>query len=125
MSDQEMLEHRRHAEHVGYVVDTTLNAYDPDDESLAFNLRGVRDSDTLVVFSAGFEPMVVAVRDAYGCGPVEAGEAEELAVDYLEEIDWFGPNADHEPERIIIGRKSVDLDEALDVRSAPASPQPG
>ena len=125
MSDQEMLEHRRYAEHVGYVVDTTLNVYDPDDQTLAENLRGVRDSDTLVVFSAGFELMVVAVRDAYGCGPVEAEEAEELAVDYLEEKGWFGLSQDHEPDRILIGRKGVDLDAALETRAEAGSPQPG
>jgi hypothetical protein len=59
------------------------------DNALAVRtLEGITDSTRLVVFAAGFEPMVVAVSDYLG-GRLDADEAEEIAADWLEETKWF------------------------------------
>lgn len=59
------------------------------DDALA--VRKVEDMPTnavLCVWQCGFEPMVVAVWSYLGV-QLTNGEAEEIAMDYLTEIEWF------------------------------------
>ncbi len=64
-----------------------------------------RDRATLVGWQCGFEPMFVAIQDAYiyeeGRTIIGEEEATELAIDYLKEIDWFSGNVT-EPDYIIL-----------------------
>lgn len=57
----------------------------------------------LVGWQCGFEPLFVAVH-SYLDVKLTDYEAEELAVDYLEERGWFGPDhiqGDHDADYII------------------------
>lgn len=48
----------------------------------------ILENSTLVGWQCGFEPMFVAVNSYLG-GKVDYSEAEDLAIDYLQEIGWF------------------------------------
>lgn len=49
----------------------------------------IQPNDTLVVYQCGFEPLVIAARDTVTGNHVPADDAEEMAADWLSEIDWF------------------------------------
>ena len=53
----------------------------------------VVDQSTLVGWECGFEPMFVAVNSYLGV-KVDYDEAEDLAIDYLQEIGWFADPED-------------------------------
>jgi hypothetical protein len=62
------------------------------DDSLNVQSGPVQDNDTLVGWQCGFEPLFVAVRSYLPGVKVNSQDAEEIALDYLEEIGWFGKN---------------------------------
>ena len=83
--------------YISYVIDTALSL----DQKLD------KDTATLVGWQLGFEPMFVAVQDAYtdesGCRDiVQENEAVEIAMDYLKEINWFDGEP-IEPDYVIKG----------------------
>ena len=78
--------------YVAKIVDTALSVQDCIGSDAGQMLEGKKCK--LVGWQCGFEPHFIAVVDAYGC-EVEDDEAEEIAVDYLEEQNWF---ADEIPE---------------------------
>ena len=82
--------------YVGYVVNDTLHAGLVDSD---FHLK-VNDRSVLVVYQCGFETMVVAVNSYLGIS-VDDKEAEDLAADYLSEIDWFNADGTREADRIV------------------------
>lgn len=69
--------------YVSHVLDDAGNA-DP---------KPIADNARLVVYQCGFEPMVVAVQSYLGVR-LNAAEAEDIAMEYLQEIGWFsaGPS---------------------------------
>lgn len=71
---------------VSYFVDDTGNAR----RACAGDLP---PGCALVGWQCGFEPLFVAVGSYLPNCYVGADEAEELAADYLAEIDWFGDGA--------------------------------
>jgi hypothetical protein len=54
----------------------------------------------LVVFQCGFEPLVVAVH-SYLDVHIDDADAEDMAIEYLEEIGWFSDEYDHQSDYII------------------------
>ena len=79
-----------------YVVDTALSAdriHGRQGGAPLSKLLNHRDIDKfkLVGWQCGFEPMFIAVVDYLDGehGELSDEEAEELATDYLEEINWF------------------------------------
>lgn len=77
--------------YVGYVLDTALS---PDRKA-----SDIHPGAVLVGWQCGFEPMVVAVVDAYGPCEVDEDEAIEIATDYLNEIGWFAGES-REPDYV-------------------------
>ena len=72
--------------YVAKIVDTALSVQDCIGSDAGQMLEGKKCE--LVGWQCGFEPHFIAVVDAYDC-EVEDDEAEEIAVDYLEEQNWF------------------------------------
>lgn len=68
----------RNPNHISYHLDDTGNdaAFTPDSNT------------QYVMYEAGFEPLVVAVKSYLPDTVVPADEAEELATEYLQEIGW-------------------------------------
>jgi hypothetical protein len=66
--------------YISYVLDDALSVH-PLSEMLP--------NATLVGWQCGFEPLFVAVQSYLPDVKIEAGEAEEIASDYLDEIKWF------------------------------------
>jgi hypothetical protein len=63
--------------------------------------KPITDRTRLVGFQCGFEPMVVAVHSYLPDCECDDDEAEELAVDYLDEIGWFeGSSREHSADFI-------------------------
>ena len=58
------------------------------DDALSTDLKPITDKTRLVGWQCGFEPMFVAVHSYLNCVICD-DEAEELAIDLLEEIGWF------------------------------------
>jgi hypothetical protein len=85
-------------QYVSHIVDDALHDYAPD--VVARHRDGkpaAMDPDTTyaryVVWQCGFEPMVVAVISYLPHVRLEIDEAAELAIDLLEEKQWFSdPN---------------------------------
>ena len=72
--------------YVAKIVDTALSVQDCIGSDAGQMLEGKKCK--LVGWQCGFEPHFIAVVDAYDC-EVDDDEAEEIAVDYLEEKNWF------------------------------------
>ena len=89
-------------DYVAYVVDDAGCGRSLDDDLHAI----VRDTDTskypsvLVGWQCGFEPLFVAVHSYLDCY-IEDDEAEEMAMEFLEEIGWFGPDGAKYPDYLI------------------------
>lgn len=77
--------------YVGHIVDTALSADRKD-----YPLHATR----FIGWQCGFEPMFVAVCDAYGRDVPDCDEAVDIAKDYLAEIGWFA-NGATEPDYIL------------------------
>lgn len=59
------------------------------DDSLSVHKPGTEPENArYVVYQCGFEPMVVAVFSGLGLELCEA-DAEDIALEYLEGINWF------------------------------------
>lgn len=81
-------------DYVSYVLDTALS---PDRQK-----SDIKPGHVLVGWQCGFEPLFVAVVGAYDHENVDETEAEEIALDYLDEIKWFGDGVEgREPDYII------------------------
>ena len=65
--------------YIGYYLDDSLASHDAKD--MPANAR-------LVGWQCGFEPMFVAVWSYLG-GKLGKRKSEEIATDYLNEINWF------------------------------------
>lgn len=79
-------------EYVGHHVDDTMST---EEKPITKNTR-------LVGFQCGFEPMVVAVHSYLPDCSCDDNEAEELAVDLLEEHGWFnGSSREHAADFIL------------------------
>lgn len=59
-----------------------------DDTGATHELKDKPDNARLVVYQAGFEPLVVAVW-SYLNVKLDDEEAIEIADDFLKEIEWF------------------------------------
>ena len=84
--------------YVAWIVDDAQGVIQPNDDALPPHIREVQENDTLVVYQCGFEPLVIAARDTVTGNRVPADDAEEMAAEWLIEIDWFGGepyNADY------------------------------
>lgn len=86
-------DYRDYLPYVSHVLDTALSPNRAKSD--------IGTGSMLVSFQCGFEPLVVAVVGAYDGEQVEAEEAEEIAVDYLEEIGWFGEEGPREADLVI------------------------
>ena len=79
--------------YVSYVVDTALwGGTLAERQATACGVDLANPDVTLVGWQCGFEPLFVAVVDCLGGAP-DMDEAEELATDYLTEIDWLQNSA--------------------------------
>lgn len=69
--------------YVSYVVDDSLDA--------SRHLTGdpLPEGSRLVGWQCGFEPMFVAVHSYLPGVVLDEADAEDIATDYLEAIDWF------------------------------------
>jgi len=102
--------------YVAYVVDDSGNGRklgeDPhaivrdgnlanlDDDNGKLNPTILTYPSVLVGWQCGFEPLFVAVH-SYLDVRLDDDEAADLAVKYLDEIEWFSDLACHEPDFII------------------------
>lgn len=83
--------------YVGYVVDDSGSARKLGDDTHAIVRQAgseFKHASRIVGFQCGFEPMCVAVH-SYLDVKLNDAEAEEMAIEYLEEIGWFS-NAESE-----------------------------
>jgi len=80
--------------YVSFYIDDTLSPRKKED--LLPDLKKVR----LVGWQCGFEPLFVAIwsyLDVY----IDDADAEEIAVDYLQEIGWFRNREETTPDYIL------------------------
>jgi len=75
--------------YVAMVLDDTGNVQEPDHLS---------PNATLVAWQCGFEPYVIAVQSYLPNIRIDAGDAEEIATDYLRELGWFTCDAAGYPD---------------------------
>ena len=84
--------HAEYLEYVSYVVDDSGNgrAGNKSDPHLPGNELNpdAKHRPVLIVYQCGFEPMVVAVY-SYLDVVIYEGDAEDMANEYLIEIDWL------------------------------------
>jgi|SRR5262252_5877549 len=94
-------------EYVSMIIDDALGAYSPDSEFAQHPDRtGIVDSDTLIGWQCGFEPMFIAVRSYLPGVVIDWEEAEDLAIDYLTEKKWFSPDRlEREADYIFEGKQ--------------------
>jgi hypothetical protein len=92
--------------YVSYIVDDALHDYAPD--VVARHREGkpaFMDPDTTyaryVVWQCGFEPMVVAVVSYLPHVRLDVGDACELAIDLLDEKQWFSDPGRVAPDLIL------------------------
>ena len=72
------------------------------DDAMSNEEKEIAENTRLVGFQCGFEPMVVAVHSYLPDCSCDDGEAEELAIDSLEEKGWFdGSTREHDADFII------------------------
>jgi hypothetical protein len=81
--------------YVSYVLDDALSA----DHAVADMLPNA----TLVGWQCGFEPLFVAVQSYLPDTRIDGDDAVEIAMDYLEEIGWFGEDGPRDCDYVILG----------------------
>lgn len=80
--------------YVGHYLDNSLNVRRADE------VPQPSDKVRLVGWQLGFEPMFVAVWSYLG-GRLDDEEAVEIAMDYLQEIEWFGATPPYQPDYVL------------------------
>lgn len=80
--------------YVSFGVDDALASYTRDGNQMVAGIyrRDIPANAVLVGWQAGFELLFVAVWSYLPDTKLEAGEAEELARDLLQERRWFADN---------------------------------
>jgi hypothetical protein len=79
-------------------------AYCVDDAGSPRKSSEIPDPSTdvvLVGWQCGFEPMFVAVWSYLPNTRIDDDEAEQLAIDLLMEVGWFGTEPHREPDYIL------------------------
>ena len=90
--------------YVSVILDDALSAQSVEEwqNSGAHNGNDLPHRSVLVGWQCGFEPMFVAVHSYLPGIFLDEDEATELALDYLDEKEWFsGSSRDREPDYLI------------------------
>ena len=93
--DDSMAGRKLHADPHAIVREVGENMIGDDDSTVNFEYASI-----LIGWQCGFEPLFVAVH-SYIDVRLDDDEAEEMAREWLEEIEWFGENEHREADYII------------------------